>query len=54
VKPAPLTAAWEMVKLPVPALLKVTVCVLLTPTSTFPKSTLPGVVLSWPEGAGRL
>jgi len=53
VKPAPLTAAWEMVKLPEPMLLKVILCVLLTPTSTLPKSTLPGVALSWPEGAGR-
>ncbi len=53
VKPVPLTAAWEMVKLPVPVLLKMTVCVLLTPTSTLPKSTLLGLRLSWPEGAGR-
>jgi hypothetical protein len=56
VKPAPLTAAWEMVKLLEPALLKVTVCVLLTPTPTLPKSTLPGVAPSWPfaEGGGGL
>ncbi len=52
VKPAPLTAAWETVKLPVPALLKVTVCVLAVPTSTSPKVTLLGLALSWPEGDG--
>src|SRR5260370_8474282 len=52
VKPAPLTAAWEMVKLPEPALLKVTVCVLAVPTSTFPKSTLPGETLIWPVPGG--
>ncbi len=51
-KPAPLTAAWERVKLPVPALLKVTVCVLAVPTSTSPKATLLGLALSWPEGDG--
>jgi hypothetical protein len=45
-----------MVKLLEPALLKVTVCVLLTPTPTLPKSTLPGVAPSWPfaEGGGGL
>ncbi len=54
VKPAPLTAAWETVKLLVPALLKVTVCVLAVPTSTSPKATLLGLMLSWPlpEGGG--
>src|SRR5258708_12294380 len=43
-----------MVKLPEPALLKVTVCVLVVPTSTSPKVTLLGLVLSWPfpEGGG--
>lgn len=51
-KSAPLTAAWETVKLPVPALLKVTVCVLAVPTSTSPKVTLLGLALSWPEGDG--
>src|SRR5260370_7261238 len=53
-KPAPLTPAWEMVKLPEPALLKMTVCLLLAPTPTLPKATLPGVALSWPvvEGGG--
>jgi hypothetical protein len=34
----------------VPALLKVTVCVLPVPTSTSPKVTLLGLALSWPEG----
>src|SRR6266436_1017469 len=54
VKPAPVTAAWEMVKLPEPALLKMTVCLLRAPTPTLPKATLPGVALSWPvaEGGG--
>ena len=52
VKPAPLTAAWETVKLPVPALLKVTVCVLPVPTSTSPKVTLLGLALSWPDEDG--
>jgi len=51
-KPAPLTAAWERVKLPVPALLKVTVCVLAVPTSTSPKARLIGLALSWPEEDG--
>lgn len=56
VKPAPLTAAWETVKLPVPVLLKVTICVLAVPTSTSPKAILLGVMLSWPlpEGGGVL
>ena len=56
VKPAPLTAACEMVKLPEPALLKMTVCLLLTPIPTLPKSTLPGLALSWPiaERGGEL
>lgn len=51
-KSAPLTAAWETVKLPVPALLKVTVCVLAVPTSTSPKVTLLGLALSWPDEDG--
>ncbi len=51
VKPVPLTATWEMVKLPEPALLKVTVCLLLAPTPTLPKATLPGAELSWPFAA---
>ena len=46
VKLAPLTGAWETVKLLVPELLKVTVCVLAVPTSTSPKATLLGLMLS--------
>lgn len=43
VKPAPLTPAWETVRLVLPELLMETVCVLLVPTSTSPKLTLAGV-----------
>jgi hypothetical protein len=43
-KIAPLTVAWETVRLALPELLKVRVCVLVVPTSTSPKATLPGVV----------
>ena len=43
VKPAPLTAAWEIVKLPEPVLLKVIFCVPLLPTSTLPKLKVDGL-----------
>jgi hypothetical protein len=52
VKPAPLTAACETVRLALPELVSVTVCVLLVPTSTSPKATLLGLVLTWPFAGG--
>ena len=54
VKPDPLAPACETVRLALPELVSVTVCVLLAPTSTSPKATLVGLVLNWPfpEGGG--
>src|SRR5437899_9149182 len=42
-KPAPVTVACAMVKLAVPELVRVIVCVLVLPTTTLPKLTLVGV-----------
>src|SRR5437899_7926805 len=39
-KPAPVTLPSAMVRLALPVLLKLTVCILLLPTSTLPKLTL--------------
>jgi hypothetical protein len=47
-KPAPVTVGCcEMVTLPVPEFVRVTVCVLLLPTVTFPKLMLVGLAVSW-------
>ena len=43
--PAPVTVACEIVRLALPELVKVTVCVLLVPTRTFPKARLVGLTL---------
>jgi hypothetical protein len=45
-KPAPVTAAWEIVRVAVPPFLRVTGRVPLLPISTFPKSVLLGLALS--------
>jgi len=39
-KPNPLTVVWVMFTLPVPVLVRVTVCVLVVPTLTLPKLSL--------------
>src|ERR1700730_8851052 len=46
--PGPLTLAWETVKLALPVLLSVIVCVPVLPVLTFPKGTVLGLILSWP------
>lgn len=46
-KTAPVTLAWEMVRLALPKLVKVTICELLLPTVTFPKLMLVGFAPSW-------
>jgi hypothetical protein len=43
--PAPLTVAWLIVRPPVPVLFSDTGCVLLLPTSTFPKAMLEGLTV---------
>ena len=45
-KPAPVAVAWEMVRVALPVLDRVTVWVLVVPTGTFPKLTLVGVGVS--------
>ena len=50
-KPAPVTLAWEMVRLAVPVLVKVAVWVPVLPTVIFPKGTLLGLTESWPLAA---
>ena len=44
-KPTPVTVACEMVRLAVPELVSVTVCVPLLPTRTFPKARLVGLTV---------
>jgi hypothetical protein len=44
-KPVPVIVACEMVRLALPELLSVTVCVLLLPTSTLPKARLVGLTV---------
>lgn len=45
-KPVPLTLAWVTTRFELPVLVRLTVCVLLLPTITSPKATLPGLALS--------
>jgi hypothetical protein len=45
-KPAPVTVAWEIVRLALPELVRVTVWVFVVPTTTLPKLTLVGVTES--------
>src|SRR2546427_170839 len=47
-KPGPVAPPRETVRLTLPVLLKLTACVLLLPTVTFPKATLAGLALSCP------
>ena len=42
-KPAPLSVACETLRLALPGLLKVIVCVFVTPTVTLPKLTFAGI-----------
>jgi hypothetical protein len=51
-KPAPLTAACEIVRLVLPVLLRMSTCDWLVPTWTFPKATLAGAAVKSPDAAG--
>ena len=48
VKPVPVELAWEIVTFSPPVFVKVSVCVWLVPTCTFPKVMLPGAALREP------
>ena len=45
-KPFPVTLAWESVKSALPEFVTVIVCVLVLPTTTFPKATVDGTTES--------